>query len=139
MTHAHEKSVNNTTKDALPQAVNVHSLCTKVDLIKYLHLASWSPVMNTWINAIDKGFFATFPGLDAQTVRKHLPKSVPTAKGHMKKIRKKCTKHQNSTNFNHRQRTRNDRVGFFHGTQLLNKPCDVQGNLNYSTFQHHCH
>ena len=44
--------------------------------------------MKTLINAIKKGFFATFPGLDVKTVRKHLPKSVPTAKGYMKKIRK---------------------------------------------------
>ena len=66
---------------------NVYAMRTKVDLAKYLHQASWIPVPTTWIEAITKGFFVTFPGLTPELVRKHLPKSPATTKGHQKLIR----------------------------------------------------
>ena len=74
--------------DTTMQASNVYTLRTKTDLITYLHLASWSPTIDTWTKAIDNGYFTTFPGLDSATVRKHLPKSISTTKGHMRKIKK---------------------------------------------------
>ena len=68
-------------------AMSVYHMRTKPDLIKYLHLACWNPSCRTWSNAIDKGFFATFPGLTTTLVNKHLPLSISTAKGHLKKSR----------------------------------------------------
>ena len=65
-------------------AANVYKMRTKKDLAQYLHLACWSPSPHTWIQAIDLGFFATFPGLTPQLINKYLPKSISTAKGHMK-------------------------------------------------------
>ena len=70
------------------EASNVKLLRTKPDLAKYHHLSCWSPVLTTWCNAINAGYFATFPGLTTKFVRKHLPKSITTTKGHMKKAKK---------------------------------------------------
>ena len=73
---------------------------TKPDLVKYLHLACWSPSPRTWCKAIEKGYFATFPGLTTALVNKHLSKSISTAKGHLKRTRKnlRSTSQPNSTN-----------------------------------------
>ena len=60
---------------------------TVPELIKYLHQACWSPTVDTWCKAIDRGYLATFPGLTAAAVRKHLPPSIATTKGHMRKSR----------------------------------------------------
>ena len=60
---------------------------TKADLVQYLHRAAFSPVVSTWTRAIDAGFFATWPGLTSDLVRKHLPKSLATAKGHLRQDR----------------------------------------------------
>ena len=68
-------------------ANNVYAMRTKKDLAQYLHQACWSPVTTTWTNAIIKGFLTTFPGLTTNLVSKHLPPSIPTAKGHMQKTR----------------------------------------------------
>ena len=57
---------------------------TKVQLIDFLHRACFSPPIATWTQAIEKNFFATWPGLTADLVRKFLPKSLATAKGHLK-------------------------------------------------------
>jgi hypothetical protein len=57
---------------------------TKVQLIDCLHRACFSPPISTWTQAIEKSFFGTWPGLTADAVRKYLPKSLSTAKGHLK-------------------------------------------------------
>ena len=66
---------------------NAYTQKTLRELVTYLHQAAFSPVPSTWIAAIDEGFFATWPGLTSDLVRKHLPKSVATAKGHMRKTK----------------------------------------------------
>ena len=63
-------------------------MTTLRDLVIYLHRACFSPVTSTWTAAIDEGYFATWPGLTSAVVRKHLPKSLATAKGHLRQIRK---------------------------------------------------
>ena len=73
---------------------NVFSMTTKADLAIYYHRAAWSPVPATFITAINNGYFATWPGLTAALISKHLPKSINTAKGHMKLQRQ----HVRSTN-----------------------------------------
>lgn len=65
-------------------ANHVHEMRTKRDLVQYLHRSCGSPVTSTWLKAIEAGFFATWPGLTLDLVRKHLPKSIATAKGHMR-------------------------------------------------------
>ena len=79
--------------DPVPQplhlhASNTHEMTTKADLVQYLHRASFSLVVSTWTQAIDSGFFATWPGLTSDLVRKKPPKSLATAKGHLRQDRK---------------------------------------------------
>ena len=62
---------------------NAHEMKTKVDLFEYLHCAAFRPVVSTWTQAINSGFFATWPGLISNLVRKHIPKSLAMAKGHL--------------------------------------------------------
>jgi hypothetical protein len=50
-----------------------------------VHSASASPPPSTWIKAINNKQFHTWPGLTADAVRKYLPDSTATAKGHLKK------------------------------------------------------
>jgi hypothetical protein len=57
------------------------------ELMQFLHAACFSPAPATWIQAIQRGHFTTWPGLTAEAVRKHLPKSIATAKGHMDQTR----------------------------------------------------
>ena len=61
---------------------------TKADLVQYLHRCALSPVLHTWTKAIDAGYFATWPSLTSELVRKHLPKLLATAIGHLKQDRK---------------------------------------------------
>jgi hypothetical protein len=71
-----------------PSANNVHELRTKQNIVQYLHQAASSPVPSTWIKAIDSGFFTTWPGLTSDDlVKKHLPKSLAAAKGHLRQER----------------------------------------------------
>jgi hypothetical protein len=56
--------------------------------VQFLYAACGSPVPSTWITAINNGHFATWPGLTADLVRKHLPKSMATVKGHLNQKRK---------------------------------------------------
>ena len=77
-----------------PQANNIYELTKKLDIATYLHCACFSPVPNTWTAAIDAGFVSTWPGLTSQLVRQHLPKSVATAKGH---LRTACSDQRSTT------------------------------------------
>ena len=75
------------------------------DLVQYLHRACFSPVVKTWTHAIDAGFFTTWPGLTSALVRKHLPKSLAMAKGHLRQDRKKCSLHPTTIHHTTRQHT----------------------------------
>jgi hypothetical protein len=44
-------------------------------------------VKDTWLKAIQNGNFATWPSITVANVRKYLPKSDATAKGHMNQTR----------------------------------------------------
>jgi hypothetical protein len=57
------------------------------DTITYLHSYFFSPVPYTWLKAIQNGQFATWPSVTVENVRKYLPKSDATSKGHMNQIR----------------------------------------------------
>ena len=72
-----------TTPAQKPSANNVYEQRSVEDTIAYLHAACFSPVKDTRIKAIEAGNFATWPGLTAERVRKHLHKSEATVKGHL--------------------------------------------------------
>ena len=61
---------------------------TKKDLATLHHASLGFPVKSTLINAIDRGFLSTFPGLNKKLVSKHLPKVETTVKGHLDQERK---------------------------------------------------
>ena len=54
----------------------------------YYHRAAFSPVPTTFITAINNGNLSIWPGLTAELISKHLPKSLATEKGHDKLARK---------------------------------------------------
>lgn len=58
------------------------------DQMEFLHAALFSPVVSTLTKAIKNGHLATWPGLTVENIRKYLPKSLATAKGHLDQTRK---------------------------------------------------
>ena len=69
-------------------ALSAYNQKTAADLASYLHACAGYPVPSTWIKAIKKGFYSSWPKLDRirgpKWIEKHLPKSVVTWMGHMK-------------------------------------------------------
>ena len=60
---------------------------TKQELVRFHHATCFYPVKSTWIQAIENGNFATFPGLTADLVKKYLPLEIPTILGHQHQVR----------------------------------------------------
>lgn len=56
---------------------------SKRDLAQYLHACVFSPCVRTFITAIQKGHFLSWPGLSTTLIKNHLPPSIFTTKGHM--------------------------------------------------------
>ena len=59
-----------------------------MELAQWLHASCGSPNESTFIKAIQKGNFLTWPGLTPQLIRKQLPTSEATSKGHLNQERK---------------------------------------------------
>ena len=59
----------------------------KLDLVRYLHAACFSPVHSTWLKAIRNNNFTTWPGLTKSLVEQYLPVSQATVQGHLHKER----------------------------------------------------
>jgi hypothetical protein len=57
---------------------------TKQDLAAFLHACGFGPLPSTFLRAIQRGHFDSWPGLTALLVTKHLPKSLATSKGHLR-------------------------------------------------------
>ena len=67
------------------------SFCQKQQqkyLAQFHHVSLGFPVKATLIDATNAGFLASFPGLTKKIIRKHLPKSETTCRGHMDQERK---------------------------------------------------
>ena len=54
------------------------------ELIHFQHKALFSPTKATWLQAIKKGFFSTWHGINFKDVNKHLTLTPATAKGHIR-------------------------------------------------------
>ena len=78
-------SITQRTPTVKPQSLNVIIRKDKShqDLVQYLHAAAFSPTHNTFIQAIKRNFLLSWPGLTVELVKKHLPVSIHTAKGHL--------------------------------------------------------
>ena len=68
--------------------LSASSSSTKSELLQFLHASAFSPVPSTLIHAITKNHFVTWPGLTTKAVRRHLPKSLATAQGHLDRQRR---------------------------------------------------
>ena len=66
-------------------ANHVYITKTKLNLIMFYHAACFSPPKSTFIQAIKRNAFTSWPGLTAELVAKYLPKTEATVKGHTKK------------------------------------------------------
>jgi len=92
----------NTAATCVNYALSSHpaydATSTLADLVQFLHAACYSPAPSTWIRAVQQGHFTTWPMLTAEAIRKHLPQSIPTAKGHMDQKRQniRSTKRDNA-------------------------------------------
>ena len=72
------------------KANSAYEMNKKEDIIKYLSAAMWNPIPESWIKAIDSGFFVTWPGLTSKLVRKYLAnnRNIETDQGHLRATRK---------------------------------------------------
>lgn len=68
-------------------------------LVQFLHATAGYPVKSTWLKAIDKNYYLSWPGLNSDRVRKYLTKSEHTIMGHLHLIRQgiRSTKKQPAT------------------------------------------
>jgi hypothetical protein len=69
-------------------------------MIKFLHAMAFSPVKSTWIAAIKRGYFTTWPELTTAAVDKHYPQTTATAKGHLDQSRQNTRSTKIKTNDN---------------------------------------
>ena len=60
----------------------------KLELAQWLHASCGSPNQSTFIKAIEQGNFLSWPGLSTSLIKKHLPSSETTTKGHFNQERK---------------------------------------------------
>jgi hypothetical protein len=72
----------------LHAANNAYHQPTIAKLMAFHNATIGSLPVATLCNAIDNDWLTSFPGLTSKAIRKHLPKSISTAMGHMHMIRK---------------------------------------------------
>eukprot|EP00804_Cyclotella_cryptica_P001099 CCRYP_008385-RA/>CCRYP_008385-RA protein AED:0.18 eAED:0.13 QI:0/0/0/1/0.4/0.16/6/0/1406 len=68
-------------------AMNMYTLPSKQQQLKYMHQAFFSPPIATLLKAINNNQLQGFPLMKADLVRKYLAPSPATSKGHMKRPR----------------------------------------------------
>ena len=66
---------------------NMNKLATQPEIIRYMHMVAGFPMKATWIKAIWKENYTTWPGLMVEMVTKNFPKSEKRIKGHNRKIK----------------------------------------------------
>jgi hypothetical protein len=82
---------NNSQTSAIdhgPTINSVYHTSTLAETIQYLHQCLFSPTIDTLCKAIDNNQLIGFPHLTSPLVRKYLPDSEATAKGHMNRTRR---------------------------------------------------
>ena len=61
---------------------------SKTELAQYLHATAFSPSISTFVKAIEKGNFVTWPGIAELNFKKLLGTTLATEKGHLDQERK---------------------------------------------------
>ena len=69
-------------------AGGIHQSTTMEETLKFLHQCLFSPTVDTLCKAIDNGQLIGFPHITSKLVRKYLPESTATAKGHLNRTQK---------------------------------------------------
>ena len=75
------------TELKIPEAFSanhVYETKSKQELILFYHTACFSPTKFTFLEAIKRNAFASWPGLTDDLVKKYLPKTEATVKGHIR-------------------------------------------------------
>ena len=93
----HAKQATRTT--AITQARQI-TIRTVPLLMQHCHKCLGAPPISTLLQAADKGWLMSFPGLTATRIREHLSPRVETAKGHLRLQRQ----HVQSTNPNYKSK-----------------------------------
>jgi hypothetical protein len=62
----------------------IRNVRTKQDLAAFLHACAFSPQYSTFLRAIRRKHFDSWPGLTMTLITKHLQKSLATSKGHLR-------------------------------------------------------
>jgi hypothetical protein len=75
--------VANHTRSTDHVANNAFATRTKQELVSFLHASYFSPMPSTLLAAINAGNFSSWLGFTSDLVKKHLPKSQATIKGHL--------------------------------------------------------
>ena len=63
---------------------NVYELPSIEQAVRYLHAAAGFPTRRTWLKAIRRGNYNTWPLINVKNVNKHFPESEETQQGHMR-------------------------------------------------------
>jgi hypothetical protein len=67
--------------------LTAHGSTTEMS-VKFMHATAFSPVASTWLKAIKKGYFQSWPMITAAAVIKYHKTTKVTVKGHMDQTRK---------------------------------------------------
>jgi hypothetical protein len=63
---------------------NAYKLPSIEPTIRYLHTAAGFPAKESWLRAIRRGNYNSWPLINVKNVARHFPKSEETQKGHMR-------------------------------------------------------
>ena len=63
---------------------HVYETKSKQELTLFYHAACFSPTKRTFVDAIKRKAFASWPGLKVELVKKYLPRTEATIKGHIR-------------------------------------------------------
>jgi hypothetical protein len=66
---------------------DVYELLSIEQTIRYLHAAAGHPTKHSWLKAIARGNYNSWPLVNIRNVRKHFPESEETQQGHMRGAR----------------------------------------------------
>ena len=66
------------------RANHVYETKSKQELTLFYHAACFSPTKRTFVDAIKRNAFASWPGLTVELVNKYLPRTEATIKGHIR-------------------------------------------------------
>ena len=76
-----------TSTESTQVAANVYTIPYRQNQVKFMHQSFLSPTIATLLKAINNNQLEGFPFMKADMIRKHLPASPATSKGHMKRPR----------------------------------------------------